>query len=141
MTTETGPDLTFAQQALTSLMDDTCTIHDVPNVPDGTLNEDTLVIENSTAPTLVYTGACKVRPASAALLARISEEGGRKQRTSIYQAAIPHDSVKPSPGQVLKMTGSRRNAALVNREFRITEVLLSTFHLQWSMVCELREGE
>jgi len=144
--TSTGPDLTAAREAVRALMDDECRLlRDMSS--DGPMEAvlDThtlsLVQPAGAGEFLVYQGRCKVQPAGTAFTTAVEREARKAQREVTYNIGIPFDAPQPREGDSVVVVSARSNDALIGRRFRVGKVLLSTFHLQWKMIAELREGE
>lgn len=146
MSTETGPDLSSAVEAITLLMDDTCEL--LPPGGQAQLNHETLELVQAEA-AAVYSGRCKLSSAASAsgAGARQVSEGAAQSVQSNYTLSLPlfddagEPVAAPERGQTAVVTSSRRSPALVGRRFRVTGVALGTFQVQWKAWCELREGE
>lgn len=151
MATETGPDLSFAREQVEALMDDTCVIFlDDEGTEDDVLDEvtgelqppadDTANVYDET--TLGYEdrpleGRCKVTPQGNDN-PRYRNEAGEILSTRWYNGSIPWDSPLPVEGAILRVTSSRRDPELVDQEFRVREVVVSTFLVARRMVLEFR---
>lgn len=150
MATQTGPDLNNARAAVERLMDDTCTItidaqgagDDVLNDADGSLtppdpDASTIYDDTTTGDGGRALGArCKVSPAGLAPQTIIEGDVDISQR--VYNGSIPWDAPMPPVGGVLKVTSSRRDPQLVNEEFQIRSVVVSTFLVARKMQLVLR---
>jgi hypothetical protein len=147
--TETGPDLSTAADAITALMDDTCTITGPladDRAPAGELDPVTLQIA-SDQPVEWYSGRCKVQHAGTSTIAKGADEGGAERRYSQVYLAIPLATddgapiAAPQPGMRATITSSRRSPALVGRVVRVLEVQAKTFQIQWKCLGEVREED
>lgn len=133
-------DLTTARAATATLMVDTCTItRDAQGADDDTLDQNTGVL---TPPipdtTTIYAGTCLVRPAANS--PRVLTEGGDALTASLYEAILPHTSAAPLPGDVLTVTVSGWDAALVGRTFRVKEAHVASVNIRRSLLLEARAG-
>jgi len=126
MTTATGPDLSGAVTAVEELMDDTCTITRDAFGSDGEeLDEDTLELATPDTPTLIYSGPCFVTASN--IGSTPVDRVGLHHTLTRFAGNIPIASPEIEVGDVFTVTGSRRDAELVGRVFRVTEVVASTF--------------
>lgn len=138
MATSNGPDLSVAVGAIEALMDDTCTITTDTGVDDDVLNPATGVLAPVGAPAVIYDGKCKVAPAGQDR-DRAIMEGGRSIGVREYRGSLPLDAITPPRGAVLKITSSRRDPELVDKEFEIKDVIMSSFAVQRKLALELRQ--
>lgn len=138
MATETGPDLSSAVEAVEALMDDTCTIsHDPEGELDDMLDVDSgLLVQPFGTPGLVYSGRCKVSASHTQM--KYSEEAGRAVRIQAYSGSIPVGSPMPAEGDILKVTSSRRDPELVDQDFRVVDVIASSWAVQRKFGLERR---
>ncbi len=131
MATENGPDLSSAVEAIEALMDDTCIIvRDPEGTLDSVLDEETGDLEEPDGqPVLVYEGKCKVSKSGNQM--QYSAEAGRAVPVKAYSGSIPISApFLPAEGDTLTVTSSRRDPELVDKRFRVSEVVVSTFAVQ-----------
>lgn len=138
MATEIGPDLSAGQEAVEALMDDTCVItrNDAGDT-DAVLDQNTGQLVQNPASTR-YEGRCLLK-APSGLVNRPAEQGGMFYTLSTYQLKLPlselDESTEPQPGDLVLMTSSRRDPAVVGKQFRILSVDVRTMAV--SRVCNL----
>lgn len=78
--------------------------------------------ETPAAPDVIYTGRCQVRILDSGAGRRDVQAGEREIRIGTLRAKFPHDT----PAKVddrFKVTACKHDAGLVNRTFRVTDVL------------------
>lgn len=112
MSTTTGPDLTPARLAVERLMDDTCEIRrNVDGVDDAVLNQATGLLEDPTPLEPFYTGPCSLRMSAQGVASTI---------------AVPLAAPELLPGDVVKMTSTRRDPVLVGEAYVIKKPLYNS---------------
>lgn len=123
-------------------MDDRCTItRDPTGNSDAVLDPNTLKL---TAPDpddvgIVYSGACKVRSVGLGTRDNYRDFGGQAVISSAYVGSIPLSAPVPSKGDLLRITASRRDPALVGRVFIVSELAYSTLSVSRRFLLELRQ--
>jgi hypothetical protein len=152
MASTTGPDLTFAQEAVERLQDDACIITR-PSEP-AVLNQLTGKVENP-PPALIYSaastgeggrsladadgtgGRCSVSYPSNAR-ASYREEGGRQVLDSTPEAKLPIDAPLVKEGDIFTVVSARRDPQLVNQTFRVSDVIEKSMAVSRRLVLEKR---
>lgn len=131
---ETGPDLSFAQQAIERLMDDTCRIERPASGPRDVDEDGNLLPAGP--PQLIYEGICKVAPLEATTVEEVQYS---QDLTSPYEVTIPLDTpVFREPDEVTILT-SRRDPMLVGKLLIVRRVPYSTFAVQRKLLTDLQE--
>lgn len=81
-------------------------------------------------------GRCKVAPLG--YQDSSDEQGGHDIYAQTYQGSIPWDAPVPQRGDILTVNTSRRDPALVNAQFTVRKVLVTTMLVSRKMVLERR---
>lgn len=125
--TSNGPDLSFARAQIERLMDDQCTVYRDPDAEfDDVLDVDTgEIVPPDHDSRIVYQGKCYFR-----LDGRqnaLVDQGGVQRPLRGYQLVIPATADCLEAGDVAVCTASRRDRALVDQEFIVTDVITKSF--------------
>ena len=138
----TGPDLSFAETQVNRLMDEACSIsRNVGSDSDAVLDQATGQLVQA-GPAVVYVGKCSVTGGGGG---STDEEGHQLTTlTDSYQLGLPlawfraNPSQEPQEGDVVLITSSRRDPALVGRSYTIKEIDAKTFSVQRKCYLRLR---
>jgi hypothetical protein len=153
MVSTTGPDLSFAKEAVERLQDDSCTITRDP-AGDDVFNPDTGNVESppgfnvynaaslgeggrSLADAGGTGGRCSVSYKTANQVA-YRDEGGRQIMNSTPEARIPIDAPVVREGDFLTVVSSRRDPQLVGQTFRVADVIEATMAVSRRLMLEKR---
>lgn len=152
MASTTGPDLTSAREAVERLQDDACIVTR-PGGP-AVLNQVTGKME-APPPLTIYSaastgeggrsladtdgtgGRCTVTYKSNART-DYREEGGRQILDSTPEARVPVDAPLIREGDIFTVVSSRRDPQLVTQEFRVSDVIESSWAISRRLVLEKR---
>lgn len=117
-----GPDLTFAQQKVAGLMDDTCRIsRDVERAGDDVLDPVTgRLVPPSPDTTIIYEGPCTVRTSD----------------TDEYTVSIPADSPIIRIHDRINVLTSRRDPDLVGRRMVVTSLTRTSWLVSRKMTAQ-----
>lgn len=129
MSTNNGPDLTFATEIFERLMDDTCTIQRTDGEP--LYNEFDRV--NTQNYTLIYDGSCVFGNE------RVEQEGqsGADHVVSRYEVDIPIDGPDVLAQDIVTITSTRRDPAGVGLVLRVVGIVTDSFAVSRTLHCEV----
>jgi hypothetical protein len=112
-----GPDLEFAREQVEALMDDRCTV--TRSTVTGT-NRVTLQATPATPTTVATDLRCNLRRAGTSTQFD-RERGGGTAKVHDHELKVPLDSPELRVDDVVTITDSRRNPALVGRPLRVVD--------------------
>lgn len=125
----TGPDISAGEQALERIMDDGCDLtRNLSGQADALLNSATGQLVQA-GPQLLYSGRCMVRGTDGSVL----ERGGAYPVQSNPTLYLPlsylrlNPLAEPARGDLVIITSSRRDPAMVGRRYEIDDIAGSTF--------------
>lgn len=123
---DTGPDLSFAQEAVEELMDDRCQImFDPEGSTDDTFDPATLLVVPTEPDDLyIYQGRCTLK---AAPTYTEGLHGGQEVQQRDYVLKLPLAAPEIPIGAVVTMTAARRDPQLVGQRFSVTDRATGTF--------------
>lgn len=123
---ETGPDLSFAEEAVRELMDDRCEITFDPEGGADDVFDPVTLLETPPAPDslIIYQGPCTLK---ASPTYTTGAHGGETVQQRDYVLKLPMTAPEIPVGAVVRMTAARRDPQEVDQRFSVSDVATGTF--------------
>lgn len=128
------PEARAGRRDINRLLTDGCTITRADG--DPTFNSTTGKYAQAT--TVVYQGACRIRP-SAGAADRVEQVGGQAVSTRLYKLTVPHDTPDLEL-EDLVIVDTSDDPTLVGAGFRVVDPAKATFRIARTVVVEEVRG-
>lgn len=146
MATSTGPNLENGRKAVEKLMDDTCDVY-LPASPHvGTMDPETLQLNNSSGlGTKIYSdGRCSVKDATSnSRGGPVQPEGGQMLTITATMISFPIGDVPVGgfpTGCIAVVRSSRRFSFLVGNQYTIREPIEKTMAVKYAVLADKRKN-